>query len=61
MFTESAGMKPKLILIATVVALTTGAANLHADDATLPATPYMGGSVELVTAPNGAIAKKRVP
>ena len=30
MFTEGAGMKPKLILIATVVALTTGEANLHA-------------------------------
>jgi hypothetical protein len=35
MFTEGAGMKPKLILIATVVALTTGAANLHADERSL--------------------------
>jgi linear primary-alkylsulfatase len=26
----------------------------------LPATPYMGGPVELVTAPNGAIANKRI-
>ena len=26
----------------------------------LPETPYMGGEVELVTAPNGAIANKRI-
>ena len=53
-------MKRGLTLIATVVALTAGAANLRAQEQTLPATPYMGGPVELVTAPNGAIANKRI-
>ena len=41
-------------------ALTAGAASLHADESALPATPYMGGPVELATAPNGAIANKRI-
>ena len=31
-----------------------------AGEPALPATPYMGGEVELVTAPNGAIANKRI-
>ena len=43
-----------------IMALATGATNLQADEPTLPATPYMGGPVELVTAPNGAIANKRI-
>ena len=29
-------------------------------ESALPATPYMGGPVELVEAPNGAIANKRI-
>ena len=53
-------MKPGLTLIATVVALTAGAANLQSQEPPLPATPYMGGPVELVTAPNGAIANKLI-
>lgn len=43
-----------------IVALTVGAASLQADEAPLPTTPYMGGPVELVEAPNGAIANKRI-
>ena len=53
-------MKPRLALFTTVVALTAGAANLQAQDQSLPTTPYMCGPVELVTAPNGAIANKRI-
>lgn len=41
-------------------ALVTGTANLWAGDSVVPATPYMGGPVELVKAPNGAIANKRI-
>ena len=33
---------------------------LYASEPRLPATPYMGGPVELVKAPNGAIANKRI-
>jgi len=53
-------MTPRLGLIATAVVLTAGAASLRAQELPLPATPYMGGPVELVTAPNGAIANKRI-
>lgn len=41
-------------------ALVVSAANLQAQDPSLPPTPYMGGPVELATAPNGAIANKRI-
>jgi alkyl sulfatase BDS1-like metallo-beta-lactamase superfamily hydrolase len=35
-------------------------ANLSAEEISLPPTPYMGGPVELVIAPNGAIANKLI-
>jgi len=41
-------------------ALSIGATHLQADEPALPPTPYMGGPVELVEAPNGAIANKRL-
>ena len=43
-----------------VAALAANAGNVLADEPTLPVTPYMGGPVELVKAPNGAIANKRI-
>lgn len=44
-----------------LAAVTVGAAShLYAQAPALPPTPYMGGPVELVTAPNGAIANKRI-
>ena len=46
-----------LLLIA---ALAASSANLRAQEPDLPLTPYMGGPVELVEAPNGAIANKRL-
>ena len=51
------------ILSATIcvtAALAAVAANLLAQAPDLPPTPYMGGPVELVKAPYGAIANKRL-
>lgn len=54
----------KLNLIASALVLTLGSVSvLQAKEAgklVLPPTPYMGGQVELVKAPNGAIANKRI-
>jgi hypothetical protein len=46
-----------LLLIA---ALAASSANLQAEEPDLPLTPYMGGPVELVEAPNGVIANKHL-
>jgi hypothetical protein len=43
-----------------VAALAASSANLQAQEPDLPLTPYMGGPVEVVEAPNGAIANKRI-
>jgi len=53
-------MKTTSIIALATAALVAGAANLRAQDPDLPPTPYMGGPVELVEAPNGAIANKRI-
>jgi len=53
-------VKRTSISMLLTAALTAGTANLHAEEPALPATPYMGGPVELVKAPNGAIANKRI-
>lgn len=53
-------MKLTNVCILLSAMLTAGAANLHAQTPSLSATPYMGGPVELVEAPNGAIANKRL-
>ena len=47
-----------LVLPITVLAISV--TPLFADEPALPPTPYMGGPVELVKAPNGAIANKRI-
>jgi alkyl sulfatase BDS1-like metallo-beta-lactamase superfamily hydrolase len=44
----------------TVIVFAAVVMSLHADESSMPATPYMGGPVELVKAPNGAIANKRI-
>jgi hypothetical protein len=43
-----------------IAALAASSANLQAQEPDLPLTPYMGGPVELVEAPNGAIANKHL-
>ena len=53
-------MKRTNVFVLVTVALTAGATHLLAQEPPVPATPYMGGPVELVTAPNGAIANKRI-
>jgi alkyl sulfatase BDS1-like metallo-beta-lactamase superfamily hydrolase len=53
-------MKLKKFSIVLTATLTAGTANLQAQEPDLPPTPYMGGPVELVEAPNGAIANKRI-
>jgi len=53
-------MKKRTCLVSLAVALAAGAANLQADEGAVPVSPYMGGPVELATAPNGAIANKRI-
>jgi alkyl sulfatase BDS1-like metallo-beta-lactamase superfamily hydrolase len=53
-------MKKTSCCIGLLTALAAGTANLQAAEPTLPPTPYMGGPVELVEAPNGAIANKRI-
>jgi hypothetical protein len=37
-----------------------GTANLQASEPDMPATPYLGGPVELVEAQNGVIVNKRI-
>ena len=49
-------MKTFGIFIVATIILVLGAAALNAGEPELPPTPYMGGPVELVEAPNGAIA-----
>jgi len=53
-------MLQRVVFFAAVVALTAGFAGVPAAEPDLPPTPYMGGAVELVEAPNGAIANKRI-
>lgn len=53
-------MKGANNLILAAAVLLAGTASLRAEEPELPATPYMGGDVELVEAPNGAIANKRI-
>lgn len=55
-------MTNRISIILTAAALTAGTTHLLAEGSTLarPATPYMGGAVELVEAPNSAIADKRI-
>jgi alkyl sulfatase BDS1-like metallo-beta-lactamase superfamily hydrolase len=53
-------MRTTNILILATAFLMAGTANLQAQESALPPTPYMGGPVELVEAPNGAIANKRI-
>jgi alkyl sulfatase BDS1-like metallo-beta-lactamase superfamily hydrolase len=53
-------MKHARVLFVLTVALAAVTADLRAEQPALPATPYMGGPVELVKAPNGAIANKRI-
>lgn len=53
-------MKKTNVSILLTAALAAGTANLQANEPELPPTPYMGGPVELVKAPNGAIANKRI-
>jgi hypothetical protein len=50
----------KNALLLLIAALAVSSANLQAQEPELPLTPYMGGPVELVEAPNGAIANKRL-
>lgn len=54
----------KMGFITSALVLTLGATSMlqakEIADPILPATPYMGGDVELVKAPNGAIANKRI-
>ena len=53
-------MKRTNVFVLVTAALAAGATNLLAQEPSVPATPYMDGPVELVTAPNGAIANKRI-
>ena len=53
-------MNSRFTLMATAAALAAVTADIRAQEQSLPATPYMGGAVELVEAPNGAIANKRI-
>ena len=53
-------MTNRISIILAAAALTAGTTHLLAEEPALPATPYMGGPVELVEAPNGAIANKRI-
>ena len=54
----------KMSFITSALVLTLGATSMlqakEIADPILPPTPYMGGDVELVKAPNGAIANKRI-
>ncbi len=54
----------KTILIALTLVFTMGILSMaqakQAEKSALPPTPYMGGPVELGTAPNGAITNKRI-
>jgi hypothetical protein len=45
----------KNALLLLIAALAVSSANLWAQEPDLPLTPYMGGPVELVEAPKGAI------
>jgi len=53
-------MKIQVYAFSAAVMLAASAATLRADESVLPASPYMGGPVELAKAPNGAIANKRI-
>ena len=53
-------MKRTKVFVLATAALMAGAGHLQVAASALPASPYMGGSVELVKAPNGAIANKRI-
>jgi len=53
-------MKTTTVFMLLTAALTAGTAKLQADQPPPPPTPYMGGPVQLGTAPNGAIANKRI-
>lgn len=53
-------MLPRRTPFAVAFALTICTAHPPAPASPLPPTPYMGGPVELVEAPNGAIANKRI-
>ena len=50
----------RIPIVLAAAALTAGTTHLLAEEPALPATPYMGGPVELVKAPNGAIANMRI-
>jgi hypothetical protein len=50
----------RIPIVLAGTALTAGTTQLLAQEPALPATPNMGGPVELVEAPNGAIANKRI-
>lgn len=52
-------MNLRFLILATL-AVGANSTALLAQEPVLPKTPYMGGAVELATAPNGAIANKRV-
>jgi alkyl sulfatase BDS1-like metallo-beta-lactamase superfamily hydrolase len=53
-------MKNAKRLIVLAIALINITTSLYADQPSSPPTPYMGGPVELVKAPNGAITNKRI-
>ena len=53
-------MKHITLLTLIAASLAAGTVNLRAEESAVPLSPYMGGPVELATAPNGAIANKRI-
>ena len=53
-------MRTTGVFVLVIVALAAGPVGLQADEPAGHASPYMGGPVELVTAPNGATARKEV-
>ena len=53
-------MKKLALVISMITTLAAGTTDLEASEFVVPVTPYMGGPVELVKAPNGAIANKRI-
>ena len=53
-------MKNPVSALSAAVILAAVTTNLQAEEPAVPQSPYMGGHVELATAPNGAIANKRL-
>lgn len=53
-------MKTATTLVLMTAALMAGATSLQAEERVVRKSPYMGGPVQLKTAPNGAVANKRL-